>query len=64
MIRVIRHTDADYQALLAAAVNPDNVQPREQAVTCGDCGATTWNLSARCDRHYVAPPRALRAGVQ
>ena len=51
------HTAADFDTLLRAGVDPFTVQPRERETVCS-CGETTWNISASCDLHYVAPSNA------
>lgn len=56
-----RHTRLDFEALVAAGVDPDSTQPRERPTTCQQCGRTTWNQAAHCDQHYVAPMAARRA---
>lgn len=53
-----RHTRLDYEALIAAGVDPDSTQPRERPVTCTHCWQRTWNQAARCDEHYIAPNAA------
>ena len=55
------HTEHDWRVL--AAVDPTlpaRTQPREHAVRCLSCGATTFNQSGRCNAHYEAPAAARR----
>ena len=54
-----RHTRLDFEALVAAGVDPDSTQPRERAVSCRQCGRVTWNQAAHCDAHYIPPAAAL-----
>lgn len=60
MRRTHGHTDRDYNALVAAGIDPATTQPREHNTLCW-CAATTRHQSATCDRHYVLPGAATRA---
>jgi hypothetical protein len=51
------HTRRDYDALVAAGVDPTTTQPRERAVRCW-CGRETWHQVGYCDEHYLPPGRS------
>ena len=52
------HTERDYDALVAAGVDPYDTQPREHKVACFWCSARTRHQSGGCDAHYLEPWRA------
>lgn len=58
------HTPSDRATLVAAQVDPSTVQPREHDVACAVCKVGTWNLSGRCDSHYLPPAQAAKVADQ